>query len=182
MGIPLSEKHGVNPTIPTCFYCLEPMNEILLLGKLPGDVKAPMNCGIFHMEPCDVCQDRRKERVHFIVLKDEQTIEEIERQRVKHNEYQAYLPRSRCRPFVPDVPRMDYSFWIPRHKIPEIVNDEAAVRRTLAAGWTFITEEAIEKLGLFNILNEAREKFPDSKTVVCRDAKDDEAGVLPDAP
>ncbi len=42
-GIKVSPKHGVNPTIPICFWCGEEKGEIALLGKLPGDAEAPRN-------------------------------------------------------------------------------------------------------------------------------------------
>ena len=35
-SIKLSEKYGVNPTIPVCFFCGMPKNEIALLGHI-GD-------------------------------------------------------------------------------------------------------------------------------------------------
>jgi len=54
-SIKLSEKHGVNPMIPTCFYCNKEKNEIILFGKLPYDEKAPMT-GVINMEPCDECK------------------------------------------------------------------------------------------------------------------------------
>lgn len=35
-SIKLSSKHGVNPTIPVCFFCGEEKNEIALLGRIGG--------------------------------------------------------------------------------------------------------------------------------------------------
>lgn len=55
MSIRISEKHGVNPTIPVCFWCGKEKNEVALLGKLKGDVEAPRNC-ILDYEPCDECK------------------------------------------------------------------------------------------------------------------------------
>ena len=40
-GIRLSPKHGVNPAVPLCFLCGQAKNEIVLAGRLPGDVEAP---------------------------------------------------------------------------------------------------------------------------------------------
>lgn len=54
MSIRLSEKHGVNPTIPVCYYCGKPRNEVALLGRLKGDVEAPMHLCIDKV-PCDEC-------------------------------------------------------------------------------------------------------------------------------
>lgn len=55
-GIKLSNKHGVNPCIPVCFWCGEEKNEVALLGKLPGDAAAPMKA-IIDFEPCDKCKE-----------------------------------------------------------------------------------------------------------------------------
>lgn len=54
-SIPLSPTHGVNPTIPTCFWCGKEKNEIALMGKLPDDAEAPHNV-ILDYEPCDECK------------------------------------------------------------------------------------------------------------------------------
>jgi hypothetical protein len=57
MSIRISEKHGVNPTIPVCFWCGKEKNEIALLGKLKGDIEAPMYC-VLDYEPCEECQKK----------------------------------------------------------------------------------------------------------------------------
>lgn len=53
--IRLSPNHGVNPCISVCFFCHEDKGEIALMGKLPGDAKAPMRA-ILDYEPCDKCK------------------------------------------------------------------------------------------------------------------------------
>ena len=67
-SIRLSEKHGIQPTIPLCPICGEEKNEIALLGaagdKLaeePGhaDGAMPMHAHIpGDLEPCDKCKER----------------------------------------------------------------------------------------------------------------------------
>lgn len=44
-SIKISPKHGVNPTIPVCFFCGKPKNEIALMGRMGGkeDIEAPRN-------------------------------------------------------------------------------------------------------------------------------------------
>ena len=64
-GIRISEKHGVNPTIPICFWCGKEKNEIVLLGKLKGDAEAPRSC-VINYEPCDKCKEAWKEGILFI--------------------------------------------------------------------------------------------------------------------
>ena len=54
-GIRLSEKHGVNPAIPLCFFCLKPKNEILLPGKMKNGMEAPRNA-VWDTRPCDECK------------------------------------------------------------------------------------------------------------------------------
>ena len=61
-SIPLSPKHGLNPTIPVCAWCGEPKNEIALMGRIKTDKKgedpqAPMHC-ILDYEPCDKCKEQ----------------------------------------------------------------------------------------------------------------------------
>lgn len=58
-SIKLSPKHGVNPTIPVCFWCGKEKNEIALLGRIGGkeDVEAPKNM-VLDFEPCDDCASK----------------------------------------------------------------------------------------------------------------------------
>ena len=60
-SIKLSPKHGVNPTIPVCFFCGEDKNEIALLGHIGDlrkheDIEAPMRM-VLDYEPCDHCKE-----------------------------------------------------------------------------------------------------------------------------
>jgi hypothetical protein len=72
VSIVLSEKHGVNPAIAKCFLCGEDKNEILLLGKLKGDVEAPKNV-VFDYEPCDKCKDYMKQGIILISVDEEKS-------------------------------------------------------------------------------------------------------------
>jgi hypothetical protein len=63
-GIRLHEKHGVNPTIPLCFWCGEEKNEIVLLGAAYKG-EAPKNMLIDH-EPCDACKARMAQGIALI--------------------------------------------------------------------------------------------------------------------
>lgn len=54
MNIPISEKHGVNPSIVVCFWCGKETNEIALLGRLPNDAEAPRHV-VINYEPCEEC-------------------------------------------------------------------------------------------------------------------------------
>lgn len=61
----MSKQHGVNPTIPICFYCGKDKDEIVLLGKLPKDKKAPMHCLLDYI-PCAECQKKMDKGITLI--------------------------------------------------------------------------------------------------------------------
>lgn len=54
-GVKVSPKHGLNPTIPICFWCGKERGEVALLGKLPGDAEAPKHV-VLDYEPCESCR------------------------------------------------------------------------------------------------------------------------------
>lgn len=61
-GIALHAKHGLNPTLCTCFFCGEETGEIALLGAAyKGEAPRHMCIGL---EPCAKC----KEKYHGMVL------------------------------------------------------------------------------------------------------------------
>lgn len=68
-SIRLSEKHGVNPAIPLCFYCNAPKNEVILAGRLKGDVEAP-RAAVWDKVPCDKCLEMMQMGVILISVKD----------------------------------------------------------------------------------------------------------------
>lgn len=65
----LSKKHGLNPTIPKCFFCGEDKNEIILAGKLKGDIEAPKNVA-WDKNPCEKCQEHMKQGVIMISVQE----------------------------------------------------------------------------------------------------------------
>lgn len=74
-SIKLSPKHGLNPSIPACFWCGQSKNEIALMGKIDKeDSKAPMKL-IVDYEPCDKCKELFSKGVHVIGVIDEPVIE-----------------------------------------------------------------------------------------------------------
>lgn len=75
-GIELSPKHGVNPTIPVCFWCGKDKGEIALLGRVRekdhngravkgSDLEAPMKM-VLDYEPCDCCKEQFSQGVQLI--------------------------------------------------------------------------------------------------------------------
>ena len=76
-SIRVSQKHGVNPTIPICFWCGKEKNEIALLGKLPGDAEAPRSTWLIgDYEPCEKCQRIFEQGVHLVEAADHPVIHE----------------------------------------------------------------------------------------------------------
>ncbi len=61
--IQLHKKHGLNPTLCTCFYCGKPTGEIALLGAhYDGEAPQYMCTSI---EPCNECKEKYKD---FVLL------------------------------------------------------------------------------------------------------------------
>lgn len=69
MNIKISEKYGVNPSIPVCFFCGKEKNEIILAGRLSGDVEAPRKA-VWDMNPCATCSEYMKMGIILISVKD----------------------------------------------------------------------------------------------------------------
>ena len=69
MNIKLSKEHGVNPAIPLCFFCNEEKNEIILAGRMRGDVEAPKNM-VWDNNPCTQCENWMEQGIIFISVKN----------------------------------------------------------------------------------------------------------------
>ena len=66
-GIRISPKHGLNPTIPVCFWCGKEKNEIALLGQINGqkDTEAPKHM-VLDFEPCESCKEKMKRGITIV--------------------------------------------------------------------------------------------------------------------
>ena len=73
-SIKLSKKHGVNPTIPICFWCGEEKNEVVLLGELKDDAEASKNM-IVDYEPCDACKELFSKGIQIIGVVDQPVVD-----------------------------------------------------------------------------------------------------------
>ena len=67
-SIRLHPKFGLNPTIPTCFWCGKDKNELILLGAAFKE-EAPRHMYLDY-EPCDTCKDQMKLGVTLIEAND----------------------------------------------------------------------------------------------------------------
>lgn len=87
-GIEISPKHGLNPTIPVCFWCGKEKNEIALLGRIrekttnrfganvtkrDSDIEAPRRM-VLDYEPCDECQKMWDSGVAVIEVQETPTM------------------------------------------------------------------------------------------------------------
>lgn len=69
-NIRMSPKHGLNPAIPVCFYCMQEKNEILLPGRLnQDDDEAPRNV-VWNMDPCSECKGFMQQGCVLISVRD----------------------------------------------------------------------------------------------------------------
>lgn len=65
-SIRVSEKHGVNPSLDTCFWCGGDAG-IVLFGRLKDDAEAPRRvCSGY--APCSKCQEMRAMGITIIAL------------------------------------------------------------------------------------------------------------------
>jgi hypothetical protein len=69
MSIRLSERHGVNPAIPCCYFCGKEKDEIVLFGRLKGDVAAPRKA-VLDKVPCDECAEYMKKGIILISVEN----------------------------------------------------------------------------------------------------------------
>lgn len=67
-SIRLHRQHGLNPTIPICFFCGEDRNEIVFLGASHKG-RAPMRAFI-DLEPCPGCKEKMKQGITLIERAD----------------------------------------------------------------------------------------------------------------
>ena len=64
-SIRLSPKHGVNPTIPICYFCNREKPEVILVGRLPHDEAAPSKT-VWDRRPCKTCQGHMQRGIILI--------------------------------------------------------------------------------------------------------------------
>lgn len=63
-SVRLHREHGVNPTIPLCFWCGKPRNEVVLLGAAYKG-QAPRRM-LMDYEPCDTCKANMAQGITLI--------------------------------------------------------------------------------------------------------------------
>ena len=122
-NIKISNKYGVNPAVPLCYYCNEPKNEVILAGRLPKDIEAPHNM-VWDARPCDQCQKYMQMGIILISVRDGEE-EEMAREQAVWENTTAWPGQWKGRPkpsYVPNPYRT--GGWI-------VVKDDAVRRMPL---------------------------------------------------
>lgn len=137
-AIYLSEKHGLNPTIPTCYYCGESKNEVALTGRAGEaiaremghpDGKMPRKGPVLDMEPCDKCAEWMRRGI--IIMEAE------------------LLPKSsERRNGFPEVRRGGCLWVMTEEAVKSFMKPGETLNAALRDRWTFISGAAARALGL----------------------------------
>lgn len=65
-SVKISPRHGLNPSIPICFWCGEEKNEVVLLGKMnKEDSEAPRRI-LIDYKPCEKCKKAFEQGIQVI--------------------------------------------------------------------------------------------------------------------
>ena len=122
--IRLSPKYGLNPAIPICYFCGENKNEIIIPGKLKGDIEAPKAC-VWNMNPCDKCEGYMKKGILCMSVDPEKSKQDT------RNPYRT-------------------GGWVvvKEEVIPRFITDEKLVTQIMKARFVFIEDEVWDKIGL----------------------------------
>jgi CRISPR/Cas system-associated protein Cas10 (large subunit of type III CRISPR-Cas system) len=123
MSIRLSPKHGLNPSMSTCFYCGGDKNELIIPGLMKGDREAPRKA-VWNMEPCDQCKHFMEQGVILIEVDEAKTTD-------RKNPYRA-------------------GGWcvIKDEAIARVITDEAMREHVLKARVAFLPTEVWDHIGI----------------------------------
>ena len=158
MNIRLSEKHGINPSVCKCWFCLQASKGLILAGRLKGaDIALPMS-GVYDMEPCDKCAGYMETHIILIGVKDDAEMGKVEDAR------QAWLRKydhldDRRRPypgyFIPD-PYRSGGWWVVSEDFVRRVFDSVA-ESVCKHRFSFISQEAADNIGLTDAVPDEKE-------------------------
>lgn len=138
----LHPKHGLNPTLTTCYYCNEPADLLLVgsqtkrfkeLGLASSDGEMKMNIGVIDARPCAKCQDYMQQGVILISMRDG---EESEMETAKHEKRLANPYRT--------------GGWIVVREeyIRRVIDSPILTRQILRQRVCFVPDSAWDKIGL----------------------------------
>lgn len=130
-SIHLRQKHDLNPSIKTCFWCGESTNEIVLFGDhFKRDEEAPRQI-IMNYEPCEKCQQDFAQGILVVEATEQPT-----------NSGQARL----------DQGYPTGRHWIVKPEAIELIFTPEAAQTILAAGKCMIGQELAKHLGFYENL------------------------------
>lgn len=141
MGILLHRKHGLNPTMNRCFYCLE-HKDILLVGAktqqfkdaglADSDGRMHMDIGVTDMEPCQKCAGHMKQGIILI------SIREPEKSMVND--------KGRLKDKIPNPYRTGGWVVVKEDAIEKMIINKDLVDYALKVRWLFIVDEVWDAL------------------------------------
>lgn len=155
-GIPISEKHGVNPGLMICWFCGE-ASGVALHGRINmNDPEAPRQM-IYDMEPCSKCRDVMKEGIMFVEVKSEDCLPLIEADRKRWREACERLEganrirfkKLRIPPFIPDPQYRTGRMWGIKEtaSLVQGITPPELKAEILRCRWTFIAEATARQIG-----------------------------------
>lgn len=138
----LHPKHGLNPTMTTCFYCNE-LASILLVGSrtkkfkeiglAKKDGEMNMNIGVIDAKPCSQCERYMKQGVILISIRDG---EETEMENAKREKR------------LPNPYRTGGWAVVRDEFIQRVINPPELASQILKQRFCFVPDYAWDKLGL----------------------------------
>lgn len=124
-SIRISPKHGLNPSITTCFFCGKDTG-VALLGRMKDDAEAPHHI-IVDYEPCDDCKAIMAQGITLLEATNT--------------------------PPAPDMPPVQKNTWLTgRYMVirepafRNIINDPELAENIIKAGKAFIDPQTFEAL------------------------------------
>jgi hypothetical protein len=138
--IRVSEKYGVNPFMPSCYYCGKSTEEIILPGRVleKGTCEevdmSRENGKVLDRRPCPKCAEHMKVGIIFISVMDGQ--EELMRKQVE--------------PF-----RTGALWVVKREAVAIMLEGQDVLDKVMEMGWTYIPDKVAEMMGLRKTNKEA---------------------------
>lgn len=131
-------KHGVNPTIPVCFWCGEDKNEIALLGLNGG--KEAKHRTVLDYTPCEKCQQDMAKGIAMLEM--------------------SRTPIQSDQPPVAPGAYPTGRWCVMKPEAVLRIFDPVAAQQLLNAGKGFMDRETADALGLFVVEPDAKVDKP----------------------
>lgn len=136
-NIRLHPKFGLNPTMTTCYYCLEP-KEVLLVGSNVNEFQKAALCspdgqmisniGVIDLAPCQKCKEFMKQGIILISIRNGEE-KEFEKK-------------------IPNPYRTGGWIVVKEDLIRRLITDERLVESILTQRFCFVPDEVWNLVGL----------------------------------